>query len=132
MKHSDNPYSSIHAEEDAVNKIKPNREKTKIKLNLYLFCFKHDNTLKDVLPCSKCLNRLTEKLSFKGYYVRKVYYSINGSIVNEYLENLIKTKYFLSTTEKLENKKTKEKLAKKKSKYMKVKQVSISNKFMIT
>ena len=132
LRHNDNPFTAIHAEEDAVNKIKPHRKKPKIKLNLYLFCFRHDNTLKDVLPCSKCLNRLTKKMSFKGYQVKKVYYSVNGKIVNEYLDNLIKTKYFLLTTEKLTNNKTKKKLVKKKSNHTNTKHIRISDKFLVT
>jgi hypothetical protein len=59
----------------------------------------------------------------------KIYYSVDGIIVNEYFDNLINTKYFLLTTEKLKNNKIKKKLIEKKKRYNNKKYIHMSKKF---
>ena len=77
--HSSKISSSVHAEEDCVKKIKPNLNK-KINVDMVILCYRKDNTLKDVLPCNRCLSIISRKLLFKGYIIKNICHSINNEI----------------------------------------------------
>lgn len=71
---------SLHAEKDAINKLKFNSKNKKV--NVLIFRISNDN--KNILlglPCSNCKNSLILGIKNKGYNLKKIYYTDNEGII---------------------------------------------------
>ena len=67
----------IHAEEDAINKLKPiplNRKRYK-KVSIVVVRFSKSGILCSSAPCVKCMNAMAFQLPKKGYKLEYIYYS---------------------------------------------------------
>lgn len=73
----------IHAEHDAINKLKPlNRKKRLESINLLVIRFSKNNKLQNSKPCANCIQTMKILPEKKGYKIRNIYYSNdNGEIV---------------------------------------------------
>lgn len=108
IKHTEDINHSIHAEDDCVRKLKPNRKRI-IDVDVVILCFRKDNTLKDILPCNRCLGVLSYNLSYKGYRIKNVYHSVEGVVTETSFKNVI----ILVNKQKKTEKKTYYKIKKK-------------------
>lgn len=116
MKHSSSVDDSVHAEDDCVRKIKPNRGKH-IDVDLAIVSFRKDGTLKNILPCNRCLSILSYNLTFKGYNIKNVHHSVDGTLKEtKFKEVIIKVH-----KQKKDEKKTFNKIKKKLIKSFKIK-----------
>ena len=82
---------SIHAEHDAINKLKPLMRKRHLQqVDILVIRFNKTNHLQNSRPCANCVEKLRVMPRMKGYKVKHVYYSDhNGSIVKIKLNDLI-------------------------------------------
>lgn len=73
----------IHAEHDAINKLKPlYRKKNLESINLLVIRFSKNNKLQNSKPCANCIQTMKTLPEKKGYKIRNIYYSNdNGEIV---------------------------------------------------
>jgi cytidine deaminase len=80
----------IHAEHDAINKLKPlNRKKRLENINLLVIRFSKNNKLGNSKPCANCIQVMKNLPGKKGYKIRNIYYSDdNGAIIKSSLKNL--------------------------------------------
>jgi hypothetical protein len=82
--------TSIHAEEDVINKLKPKKRSNLISVDMLVIKVKRDGTLSNSLPCVHCLRTIADMPVVKGYKINKVYYSNdNGDIECQKLHDLI-------------------------------------------
>jgi hypothetical protein len=84
--------AGIHAEHDAINKLKPLERKKKLEtINLLVIRFSKYNKLQNSKPCANCIHIIKKLPEKKGYRIKNVYYSNNnGDIVKSNLFNLEK------------------------------------------
>lgn len=77
----------IHAERDAINKLKFNHNLKRLRtVNLLVVRFSLLNELRNSKPCVNCVNAMKRLPIKKGYRIRYVYYSDDkGNIVRERL-----------------------------------------------
>lgn len=82
--------AGIHAEHDAINKLKPLDRKKKLEpINLLVIRFSKNNKLQNSKPCAICIQTMKTLPQKKGYMIRNVYYSDdNGEIIKSNLKNL--------------------------------------------
>jgi len=82
----------IHAETDALTKLKPLRCDKKLKfINILVIRLSKKNNLQSSKPCINCINTMRILPPKKGYSIQYIYYSDNeGNIVKTTLENLEK------------------------------------------
>ncbi len=80
----------IHAEHDAINKLKPVRRKKHLhNVNILVVRLSKNNKLQNSKPCANCLNKLKILPEKKGYKIRNIYYSNdNGEIIKSNLKTL--------------------------------------------
>lgn len=79
--------SSIHAEQNAINKLPSS--KNLIKINMLVLRFTKKYTLSMSKPCSKCLHHMTNFSPKKGYIIKNVYYSTgDNKIIKTNLSSL--------------------------------------------
>jgi cytidine deaminase len=69
--------SSIHAEQNAINKLP--YTKNPIKINMVVLRFTKKYTLSMSKPCRKCLHHMTNFSPKKGYIIKNVYYSTSDN-----------------------------------------------------
>jgi deoxycytidylate deaminase len=66
---------SIHAEHDALLRLKKNESKKIKKINLMVIRYTNGGELCVSKPCSFCLEKMDYIASQKGYVIKKIYYS---------------------------------------------------------
>lgn len=85
MADSDGLKAGIHAEQDAINKLKPLKYKKKLEtINILVIRVSTKNKLQSSKPCANCIEYMKNVPIKKGYKVQNVYYSDNT-------ENIVKT-----------------------------------------
>jgi len=93
-------YPSIHAEIDAISKLRPCKNKI-IRLNLVVIRLNpYTSELRNSKCCIECLYYLNKKLQRRGYKIHKLYFSDqNGKIIKSSLSKLVKEhKHICSNT----------------------------------
>ena len=80
----------IHAEHDAINKLKPLQRKNRLEtVNILVVRFSKNNKLQNSKPCANCIQTMKNLPQKKGYRIRNIYYSNdNGDIEKTNLNNL--------------------------------------------
>jgi cytidine deaminase len=80
----------IHAEHDAINKLKPlNRNKHLKNINLLVIRFSKNNKIQNSKPCANCIKTMKTLPEKKGYRIKNIYYSNeNGDIVKSNIKKL--------------------------------------------
>lgn len=83
-------YPGIHAEEDALNKIKPLSNCKKLQnINLLVIRLSKHKKLQSSKPCANCIYRMKMLPSKKGYRIKNIYYSTeDGNIIKSNLRTL--------------------------------------------
>lgn len=76
--------AGVHAEEDALNKLKPNKNNNPIRINILVIRISKTNVLQTSKPCANCIEKLKKIPGKKGYKLDNIYYS-------ESPEKIIKT-----------------------------------------
>ena len=72
----DKKLGTIHAEVNAINKLRFWKKKKKKKVVLFVFrTNKNGNLLTMAKPCSSCMKYIKYKLPHKGYKLYKIYYT---------------------------------------------------------
>lgn len=84
--------AGIHAEHDAINKLKPLEKKKKFEpINLLVIRFSKNNKLQNSKPCANCIQTMKILPQKKGYRIKNIYYSNdNGEIIKSNLKILEK------------------------------------------
>jgi deoxycytidylate deaminase len=83
--------TSIHAEQDAIQKLKTNKGRN-IKIDLTVIRYNNKNELCESKPCINCLSSMYIDCIRKGYLIKNVYYSTSeGIVVKNKLSRLINT-----------------------------------------
>jgi cytidine deaminase len=82
----------IHAEHDAINRLKPIRRKKHLQnVNILVVRLSKNNKLQNSKPCANCIENMKILPEKKGYRIRNIYYSNeNGEIAKSSLKNLEK------------------------------------------
>lgn len=82
--------AGIHAEHDAINKLKPlEKKKTFEPINLLVIRFSKNNKLQNSKPCANCIENMKILPKKKGYIIKNIYYSNDyGEIVKSNLKKL--------------------------------------------
>lgn len=78
---------SIHAEHDALIRLKENKKNIK-KINILVIRYNTKNELGNSKPCSFCLEYMYTIAKNKGYDIYKVYYSISNNITSNKFKDL--------------------------------------------
>lgn len=65
----------MHAEEDALNKLKTNKNGKRIGINMVVVRLTKNNVLQTSKPCDQCIRKMREITEKKGYRMMDVYYS---------------------------------------------------------
>jgi len=80
----------IHAEHDAINKLKPIKRKKYLQnVKLLVIRISKKNKLQSSKPCANCIKTMKSLPEKKGYKIKNIYYSNeNGVIVKSNLINL--------------------------------------------
>ncbi len=80
----------IHAEHDAINRLKPLRRKKHLQnINMLVVRLSKNNKLQNSKPCANCIQTMRILPQKKGYLIKNIYYSNeNGEISNISLKNL--------------------------------------------
>ena len=82
----------IHAEHDAINKLKPLYNNKRLEsINLLVIRFSKNNKLQSSKPCANCIKTMKSLPEKKGYKIKHIYYSNEyGLILKSNLRNLEK------------------------------------------
>jgi hypothetical protein len=82
--------AGIHAEHDAINKLKPlYKKKRLVPINILVIRISKSNKLQNSKPCANCIKVMKILPEKKGYIIKNVYYSNNnGDIVKSSLKIL--------------------------------------------
>ena len=82
----------IHAEHDALIKLKPIKNRKKLEtINLLVIRLSRTNKLQSSKPCSNCIKIMNIIPEKKGYKIQNIYYSDSeGNIIKTTLNNLEK------------------------------------------
>jgi cytidine deaminase len=89
---------SVHAEIDAVRKLRTHEKKKKMKpLVLVSFKFARSGELRNAKPCRHCVTALKIRLKMKNYYVSDVIYSNdNGELITCGLDDLLENDGYIT------------------------------------
>ena len=73
---------STHAEVDAINKLVPLRNNSKLcKVSLMVIRVNRSGNLSNSMPCTNCVNYMKTVAVKKGYKIKNIYYStVDGKI----------------------------------------------------
>ena len=73
---------STHAEVDAINKLVPLRNNSKLcKVSLMVIRVNRSGNLSNSMPCTNCSNYMKTVAVKKGYKIKNIYYStVDGKI----------------------------------------------------
>ena len=82
--------TGIHAEHDAINKLKSlNNKKTTESINLLVIRVSTKNSLQSSKPCANCIESMKILPIKKGYKIQNIYYSdAEGNIIIKSLTDL--------------------------------------------
>lgn len=88
----DGTEAGIHAEHDAINKLKPLYKKKNLEsINLLVIRLSKNNKLQNSKPCVNCIKTLKTLPQKKGYKIKNIYYSNdNGLIIKSSIKILEK------------------------------------------
>jgi hypothetical protein len=88
----------IHAEHDAINRLKPLKRKKHLQnVNILVIRLSQNNKMQNSMPCANCIETMKTLPEKKGYRIKNIYYSNNfGEIVKSSLKNLEKEKLHYS------------------------------------
>jgi cytidine deaminase len=80
----------IHAEHDAINRLKPlKRNKRLQSINILVIRLSKSNRIQQSKPCANCIQTMKTLPEKKGYKIRNIYYSDNnGEIVKSNIRTL--------------------------------------------
>jgi cytidine deaminase len=80
----------VHAEHNALLKLKPSKNKKRLEsINLLVVRFSKTNKLQSSKPCNNCIKIMESIPEKKGYKIQTIYYSnSDGNIVKTNLANL--------------------------------------------
>jgi len=80
----------MHAEHDAINKLKPlGRKKRLQNINMLVIRLSKNNRLQNSKPCANCIRAMKILPERKGYKIQNIYYSDdNGDIIKSNLRIL--------------------------------------------
>ena len=83
-------HPGVHAEHDAINRLKPlQRNKHLQNINILVIRLSKNNKIQNSKPCTNCIKNMKLLPEKKGYKIRNIYYSDdNGEIVKSSLKNL--------------------------------------------
>jgi hypothetical protein len=91
MGDTDGLVPGIHAELDAVTKLKPLRQKRLEIIDLLVIRLSKTNNIQSSRPCNNCIEVMTYFPEKKGYKIKTIYYSNNdGDIIKTDLQTLEK------------------------------------------
>jgi hypothetical protein len=68
-------YESVHAEIDAMNKLKYNKSKKLKKINLFVFRVNNNGNIMNAKCCENCVNGISEIARIKRYNIKTIYYT---------------------------------------------------------
>jgi len=90
MGDSDGNEAGVHAEHDALKKLKPLKIKKNLEsINLLVIRLSKKNKIQSSKPCNNCINLINLIPEKKGYKIKNIYYSDHeGNIVKTTLHNL--------------------------------------------
>ena len=82
----------IHAEHDAINRLKPLKKKKHLQnVSLLVVRFSKNNKLQNSKPCANCINNMKILPKKKGYRITNIYFSNeNGDIIKSNIKSLEK------------------------------------------
>jgi cytidine deaminase len=88
----------IHAEKNAIDKLRPLNIKKRLKcITLLVIRISKNNKLQNSKPCANCIKTIKTLPQKKGYTIKNIYYSNdNGEIVKSNLAKLENEKQHLS------------------------------------
>lgn len=104
---SDYITPGIHAEQDAINKLKPLKYKKNLEsINILVIRLSSKNKLQSSKPCANCIESMKNNPIKKGYKIQNVYYSDSeGHIIKTNLVSLDNEEKHISGFYKLKLKK---------------------------
>ena len=106
MGDTDGFVPGIHAELDAVTKLKPLRQKRLELIDLLVIRLSKTNNIQSSRPCNNCIELMTYLPEKKGYKIKSIYYSNNaGDIIKTDLQTLEKEEKHYSRFYRRNNKK---------------------------
>jgi len=75
-------YDSLHAEVDAMQKLKINTNKNKLKkINLFVFRINNFMEFRNARCCNNCINSIYKIAKKKKYKINKIHYTDDNSII---------------------------------------------------
>ncbi len=105
MGDTDGILPGIHAELDALTKLKPLRQKRLEVVDLLVIRLSKMNNIQSSRPCSNCIELMTYLPEKKGYKIKSIYYSNNdGTIIKTDLQTLEKEEKHYSRFYRRKNK----------------------------
>jgi hypothetical protein len=80
----------VHAEHDAINRLKPLQRKKHLEnVNMLVIRLSKNNKIQNSKPCANCIETMKTLPEKKGYRIKNIYYSDdNGYIVKSSIKNL--------------------------------------------
>ena len=80
----------VHAEHDAINRLKPLQRKKHLQpVNILVIRLSKNNKIQNSKPCANCIENMKILPEKKGYRIKNIYYSgDNGEIIKSSLKNL--------------------------------------------
>jgi len=82
----DNKYTSLHAEVDALNKLKKNQKKKSKKINMIIFRVNNGGSrLLMAHPCCNCQKSIQDILKKKNYNLKKCWYTTNDGEFKQFI-----------------------------------------------
>jgi hypothetical protein len=80
----------VHAEHDAINRLKPLKRKKHLQnIHILVIRLSKNNKIQNSKPCANCIENMKTLPEKKGYKLKNIYYSDdNGNIVKSNLRNL--------------------------------------------
>ena len=75
-------YDSLHAEVDAMQKLKINTNTNKLKkINLFVFRINNSKEFRNSRCCNNCINSIYKIATKKKYKINKILYTDDNSII---------------------------------------------------
>lgn len=80
----------VHAEHDAINRLKPLQRKKRLQnVNILVIRLSKNNKMQNSKPCANCIETIKTLPEKKGYRIKNIYYSgDNGEIIKSSIKTL--------------------------------------------
>jgi hypothetical protein len=80
----------VHAEHDAINRLKPLQRKKHLQcVNILVVRLSKNNKIQNSKPCANCIETIKTLPEKKGYRIKNIYYSgDNGEIIKSSIKTL--------------------------------------------